>query len=73
MQLTDDEIAELNNAVTRDRERSEELRARLVQRPVVAGTAEFVAGILDGTRTPTRQRPSSSGRPRPATRELGRS
>jgi RNA polymerase sigma factor (sigma-70 family) len=47
VQLTDDEIAELNNAITRDRERSEELRARLVQRPVVAGTAEFVAGTLD--------------------------
>jgi RNA polymerase sigma factor (sigma-70 family) len=47
VQLTEGEIAELNNAVARDRERSDDLRARLVPPSAVAGAGEFVAGTLD--------------------------
>jgi RNA polymerase sigma factor (sigma-70 family) len=43
VRLSDDEITELNQAVTRSRQRSEELRPRLAERPAGARTGEFVA------------------------------
>jgi hypothetical protein len=44
VQLLDGEIAELNEAVTRSHNRSNELRARLGSLPPASGAGEFVAG-----------------------------
>lgn len=46
VKLSDDEIAELNEAVTRSHSRSNELRARLVDLPPASGTGEFIARMM---------------------------
>ena len=46
VQLLDGEIAELNEAVTRSHNRSNELRARLGSLPPASGAGEFVAGTM---------------------------
>jgi DNA-directed RNA polymerase sigma subunit (sigma70/sigma32) len=46
VQLLDGEIAELNEAVTRSHNRSNELRARLGSLPAASGAGEFVAGTM---------------------------
>jgi DNA-directed RNA polymerase specialized sigma subunit len=46
VQLSDGEIAELNEAVTRSHSRSNELRAALVKLPPASGTGEFITQTI---------------------------
>jgi DNA-directed RNA polymerase sigma subunit (sigma70/sigma32) len=47
VQLSDGQIAELNDAVTRSHGRSNDLRAALAKLPAPSGTGELIARIID--------------------------